>query len=63
MSLRHELPLPGSVIGLNHGEEAPWLGLVTEADREGITFRSPLASLAGVKRVIFADVVLETRQA
>ena len=58
VSLRHELLVPGTVIGLNHGDETMGLGLVTEADREGITFRSPLGSLTGVKRVVFGDIVL-----
>jgi len=58
VSLRHELLVPGTVIGLNRGDETLGLGLVTEADREGITFRSPLGSLAGVKRVVFGDVAL-----
>jgi polynucleotide 5'-hydroxyl-kinase GRC3/NOL9 len=58
VSLRHELLAGGTVIGLNHGDETLGLGLVTEADREGITFRSPLGSLAGVKRVVFGDMVL-----
>ena len=58
VSLRHELLVPGTVIGLNHGDETMGLGLVTEADREGITFRSPLGSLTGVKRVVFGDVAL-----
>lgn len=58
VSLRHELLAAGTVIGLNHGEETLGLGLVTEADREGITFRSPLGSLAGVERVDFGDVAI-----
>jgi hypothetical protein len=58
VSLRHVIPEPGTVIGLNHGEETLGLGLVTEADREGITFRTPLGSLAGVRRVVFGDIVL-----
>jgi polynucleotide 5'-hydroxyl-kinase GRC3/NOL9 len=58
VSLRHERLLAGTVIGLNHGEETLGLGLVTEADREGITFRSPLPSLTGVKRVVAGDIVL-----
>ncbi|WP_157046244.1 Clp1/GlmU family protein [Geotalea uraniireducens] len=58
VSLRHEQLAAGTVIGLNHGDETLGLGLVMEADREGITFRSPLGSLAGVKRVVFGDVAL-----
>jgi polynucleotide 5'-hydroxyl-kinase GRC3/NOL9 len=58
VSLRHAFLASGTVIGLNHGEETMGLGLVTEADRDGVTFRSPLGSLGGVKRVVFGDVVL-----
>ena len=58
VSLRHVIPESGTVIGLNHGEETLGLGFVTEADREGITFRSPLGSVAGVRRVVFGDIVL-----
>jgi polynucleotide 5'-hydroxyl-kinase GRC3/NOL9 len=57
-SLRHEILSAGTVIGLNHGEETLGLGLVTEADRDGITFRTPLASLSGVKRLVFGDITL-----
>lgn len=58
VSLRHEPLAVGTVIGLNNGDETLGLGLVTEADREGITFRTPLGSLAGVKRVVCGDIVL-----
>ena len=61
-SLRHALLPAGAVIGLNHGEETLGLGLVTESDREEITFRTPIVSLSGVKRVVFGDIVLTDRQ-
>ena len=48
----------GAVIGLNRGEATIALGMVTEADRESVTFQTPLASLRGINRVMTGDIIL-----
>jgi len=49
----------GSVIGLNHNGETLGLGVLVESDDASVTFRSPLASLKGINRVVLGDITLE----
>ncbi|HEY6839390.1 MAG TPA: Clp1/GlmU family protein, partial [Geobacteraceae bacterium] len=58
-NLVHQDLLPGTVLGLNHGEETRALGVVIEADKRSITLRTPLPDLKGINRVVFGDIVLE----
>lgn len=56
VSLRNTPMEEGDVIGLNHGEETVALGIVTEADRNAVSFRSPLRSLRGINRVVLGEI-------
>ena len=58
-NLVHQELSPGTVLGLNHGEETHALGVVIEADKRSITLRTPLPDLKGINRVVFGDIVLE----
>lgn len=58
VSLRNTPLGEGAVIGLNHGKETVALGVITEADGDGISFRSPLRSLKGVNRVVLGEITL-----
>ncbi len=49
----------GTVIGLNCHDETVALGMVTESDDISITFRTPLAAVRGISRVVLGDFVLE----
>jgi polynucleotide 5'-hydroxyl-kinase GRC3/NOL9 len=63
VNLRDMRVASGTVIGLNHGQVTLALGIVDESDNASITFRSPLAGLKGINRVVLGDIVLENRQA
>jgi polynucleotide 5'-hydroxyl-kinase GRC3/NOL9 len=52
----------GTVIGLNRGNNTIALGIVTEADREAVTFRSPAASVAGADRIVAGELRIEERE-
>jgi polynucleotide 5'-hydroxyl-kinase GRC3/NOL9 len=58
VSLRSAVVEEGTVIGLNHGAETIALGIVTEADRNGISFRAPLRSVRGINRVVLGEMSL-----
>jgi polynucleotide 5'-hydroxyl-kinase GRC3/NOL9 len=60
VSLRNIPMAEGDVIGLNHGLETVALGLVTEADRNGVSFRSPLRSVKEINRVVLGEISLRT---
>ncbi len=62
VSIRHWAPAPGMVIGLDRGGETLGLGLVTEADKNGITFLTPLPDISRVKRVALGDILLENAE-
>jgi polynucleotide 5'-hydroxyl-kinase GRC3/NOL9 len=49
---------PGTIIGLNHGDDTMALGVLVEITEESITFKSPIHSLKGVNRVLFGEMTL-----
>ena len=61
-NLSHEELQPGTVFGLNHGDDTLGLGLAIEADKRSITLRTSLKSLKGVNRLLFGDVILSQQQ-
>ncbi|KAF0215914.1 MAG: GTPase or GTP-binding protein-like [Geobacteraceae bacterium] len=50
--------LPGTLIGLNHGDETLGLGIAGELDEDSATFRTPLTSLHKINRVILGDITV-----
>lgn len=58
VSLRNTSLEEGSVIGLNRGGETLALGLVTDADHDGVSFRAPLRSVKGINRVVLGEIRL-----
>jgi polynucleotide 5'-hydroxyl-kinase GRC3/NOL9 len=59
VSLRNILLEAGAIVGLNHGRETLALGAVTEADRDAVSFRSPLGFPKGIDRVVLGELRLE----
>ena len=56
VSLRNTPLEAGTIIGLNRGKETMALGAVTEADGDGISFRSPLRALREINRVVLGEM-------
>jgi polynucleotide 5'-hydroxyl-kinase GRC3/NOL9 len=48
----------GTVIGLNHNEDTRALGILLELNKTTVTFKSPIASLRGINRVVFGDITI-----
>ena len=49
---------PGTIIGLNHGEDTVEVGIICEIAANYITFRSPVRGLKKIDKVIFGDMTL-----
>lgn len=53
----------GTLIGLNHNDykgETIALGMVTEMDRDSLSFISPIKSLKQIDAIVFADIVINS---
>jgi polynucleotide 5'-hydroxyl-kinase GRC3/NOL9 len=48
----------GTIIGLNHNQDTKAVGILLELDNTSITFKSPIASLRGINRVVFGDIAI-----
>lgn len=50
---------PGTLAGLCRGKETLELGLVTEADSDGVTVETPLQFAKGVNRIELSEIIME----
>jgi polynucleotide 5'-kinase involved in rRNA processing len=49
---------PGTIIGLNHGQDTVEVGIIGEIAANYIIFRSPIRGLKKINKVIFGDMTL-----
>lgn len=56
LASRHHMANPGTLLGLNHGEDTIALGILQDISDKSIVFSAPLQSIKPVNRVIFGDM-------
>jgi polynucleotide 5'-hydroxyl-kinase GRC3/NOL9 len=50
--------MAGTIIGLNHNDDTTALGVIVDISADSITFKSPIRSLRGIKRVLFSQMTI-----
>ena len=50
--------MAGTIIGLNHNDDTTALGVIVDMTADSITFKSPIRSLRGIKRVLFSEMTI-----